>query len=308
MSKLESTKRHRLIIKKLRQVKRATFAEIADYLARESELDGYYNFTVSKRTFARDLEDIATLYGTYIKFDFSGKFYFIEEEFEPEVSDRMFEAFDVYNALNVKEQMSQFIYLEQRRPQGTEHLYGLLHAIKNRIQIHFQYTKYYKDHPEERTVEPLAIKEFKYRWYLLATDIYDERIKCYALDRLANLQILDVHFENNNADWHEQFKYCFGIIAPNADEPSEVVLSFTPFQGKYIKSLPLHATQEVIVDNDDELRVRLTVYLTHDFLMELLSYGDRVKVLKPTQLIDELKETYKNALEKYAGNFPDSDF
>jgi hypothetical protein len=26
-------------------------------------IDGYYNFNVSKRTFARDLEDIATLYG-----------------------------------------------------------------------------------------------------------------------------------------------------------------------------------------------------------------------------------------------------
>ncbi|MDR1897701.1 MAG: WYL domain-containing protein [Prevotellaceae bacterium] len=301
MSKLESTKRHILIIKKLRQSKQATFAEIADYLDRETELDGYYDFNISKRTFARDLEDIGTAYGIYIKYDFSNKFYFIENEFEPEVSDRMFEAFDVYNALNVKEQVSKFVYLEQRRPQATEHLYGLLHAIKNQKQIHFQYTKYYKDHPENRTVEPLAIKEFKYRWYLFAKDVYDDRIKCYALDRLSNLQISDIRFENNHADWHKQFKHCFGIIAPNADEPSEVILSFEPFQGKYIKSLPLHATQKIMLDNDDELRIRLTVYLTHDFLMELLSHGDRVKVLQPTQLIDELKEIYKNALEKYAG-------
>jgi predicted DNA-binding transcriptional regulator YafY len=100
-------------------------------------------------------------------------------------------------------------------------------------------------------------------------------------------------------NWHDQYKYCFGIIAPNADKPSEVILSFDPFQGKYIKSLPLHATQEIILDTDDELRIRLTVYLTHDFLMELLSYGDTVKVLQPTQLIDELKEIYKRVLEKY---------
>jgi predicted DNA-binding transcriptional regulator YafY len=299
MSKTESTKRHFLIIKKLRQAKRATFAEIADYLARETELDGYYDFNVSKRTFARDLVDIGTIYGIYIKFDFSGKFYFIENEFEPEVSDRMFEAFDVYNALNVKEQVSKFVYLEQRRPQATEHLYGLLHAIKNQKQIHFQYIKYYKDHPENRTVEPLAIKEFKYRWYLFAKDVYDDNIKCYALDRLANLQISDVHFESSNANWHEQYKYCFGIMAPNADKPSEVILSFEPFQGKYIKSLPLHATQEIILDNDDELRIRLTVYLTHDFLMELLSFGDTVKVLKPKKLIGKLTEIYRQALKKY---------
>jgi predicted DNA-binding transcriptional regulator YafY len=100
-------------------------------------------------------------------------------------------------------------------------------------------------------------------------------------------------------DWHKQFDYCFGILSPNAEKPSEVILSFDPFQGKYIKSLPLHATQKIILDNEDELRIRLTVYLTHDFLMELLSYGDTVKVLQPTQLIEELKEIYKGALGQY---------
>jgi predicted DNA-binding transcriptional regulator YafY len=299
MSKLESTKRHILIIKKLRQAKQATFAEIADYLAKESELDGYYDFNVSKRTFQRDVEEIGTIYGIYIKFNFSGMYYFIEEEFEPEVSDRMFEAFDVYHALNVKEQMSQFIYLEQRRPQGTEHLYGLLHAIKNRSRILFEYNKYYKDHSENRTVEPLALKEFKYRWYLFARDTYDGHIKCYALDRLANLQVLNVHFENTDSDWHAEFKHCFGIIAPNAEKPSEVILSFNSFQGKYIKSLPLHASQEIILDNADGLRIRLTVYLTHDFLMELLSYGDTVKVLAPQELAEELQEQYQRALNQY---------
>ncbi|GHV11530.1 WYL domain-containing protein [Bacteroidia bacterium] len=299
MSKLESTKRHILIIKKLRQAKQATFAEIADYLAKESELDGYYDFNVSKRTFQRDVDDIGMLYGVYIKFNFSGKFYFIEEEFEPEVSDRMFEAFDVYHALNVKEQMSPFIYLEQRRPQGTEHLYGLLHAIKNRNRIQFEYTKYYKDHSEHRTVEPLALKEFKYRWYLFARDTYDDHIKCYALDRLANLQILNTNFESKDTDWHAEFKHCFGIIAPNADKPSEVILSFDSFQGKYIKSLPLHASQKIILDNADELRIRLTVYLTHDFLMELLSYGATVKVIAPQELAEELQEQYQSALNQY---------
>jgi predicted DNA-binding transcriptional regulator YafY len=226
-------------------------------------------------------------------------YYFIEEEFEPEVSDRMFEAFDVYHALNVKEQMSQFIYLEQRRPQGTEHLYGLLHAIRNRNRIQFEYTKYYKDHSENRTVEPLALKEFKYRWYLFARDTYDDNIKCYALDRLSNLQILNVHFENNDADWHAKFKHCFGIIAPNAENPSEVILSFDSFQGKYIKSLPLHASQEIILDNDDEVRISLRIYITHDFKMEILSFGENVKVIAPESFAEEVKESLKKALKKY---------
>jgi predicted DNA-binding transcriptional regulator YafY len=119
------------------------------------------------------------------------------------------------------------------------------------------------------------------------------------LDRLSNLQILNVHFENNDTDWHAKFKHCFGIIAPNAENPSEVILSFNSFQGKYIKSLPLHASQEIILDNDDELRIRLTIFLTHDFLMELLSYGDTVKVITPQELVEELQEQYLSALNQY---------
>jgi predicted DNA-binding transcriptional regulator YafY len=78
-----------------------------------------------------------------------------------------------------------------------------------------------------------------------------------------------------------------------------VILSFDPFQGKYIKSLPLHDTQEIIKDTERELRIRLTLYLTHDFLMKLLSYGDTVKVIKPKQLAVKLRNIYASALEQY---------
>jgi len=138
MTQREATTRHHLIIKKLRTNRRVTFAEIEDYLSRESEIQGY-DFNISKRTFQRDVADIASIYGIYIEYDFSGKFYFIEEEFNKEINDRLFEALDVYNALKVNEQNNQHIYFEKRKAKGTEHLYGLLHAIKNRFYISFAY-------------------------------------------------------------------------------------------------------------------------------------------------------------------------
>lgn len=85
------------------------------------------------------------------------------------------------------------------------------------------------------------------------------------------------------------------------EQPQEVILSFDPVQGKYIKSLPLHESQEIILDNDDELEVKLLLYLTYDFNMELLSYGERVKVLKPDSLIEEMKTSYTEALNQYRG-------
>jgi predicted DNA-binding transcriptional regulator YafY len=61
----------------------------------------------------------------------------------------------------------------------------------------------------------------------------------------------------------------------------------------------LHHTQQILAENDNELRISLSIYLTHDLIMELLSYGSTLKVIQPQELIDTLKATYENALRKY---------
>ena len=298
MSKRESISRLSLIIKKLRR-NPSTFEEIADYLSRESELQAY-DFNVSKRTFQRDLEDIRSLFNIEIKYDFSRKVYYIENEEQVEVNDRILEAFDTFNALNITDRLSKYIHFEKRKPQGTENLYGLLHAIKNSFQIHFSYQKFWDEEAGRRTAEPYALKEFKNRWYIIAKDINDERIKTFGLDRLTNLNITRKTFKYPvDYDVEKDFKYCFGIISPNGKEPEEIILSFNPDHGKYIKSLPLHESQEIILDTEDELQIKLKLCNTFDLRMELLSYGDDVKVLKPESLIKEIKETLQKAFEQY---------
>lgn len=298
MSKRESITRYSLIIKKLRK-NPATFNEISEYLALESDLQDY-NFTVSKRTFKRDIEDISSLYNIDIVYDFSRKVYFIDFDEEPEVNERILEAFDTFNALNISDRLSDYIHFEKRRPQGTENLYGLLHAIKNKVQIGFSYQKFWEGTITARVVEPYALKEFRNRWYVLAKDLKDQKVKSFALDRLSELEITNRKFRLP-ADFNinDHFKYSFGIISPNEPKPQEVILSFTPFQGKYIKTLPLHHSQEVLTDNEDELVIKLTLYVTFDFLMEVLSYGDNVKVIQPESLVKDVINTCKNVLELY---------
>jgi predicted DNA-binding transcriptional regulator YafY len=41
------------------------------------------------------------------------------------------------------------------------------------------------------------------------------------------------------------------------------------------------------------------LYITHDFIMELLSYGSRLKVISPEALKRELAENYSRALRLY---------
>jgi predicted DNA-binding transcriptional regulator YafY len=298
MSKREAISRYNLIIKKLRK-QSASFKEIEEYLAFESELQSY-DFNISKRTFQRDLEDIRWIYNIDIQYDFSRKVYFIDLEQQPEVNERMLEAFDTFNALNIIDRLSNYIHFEKRRPRGTENLYGLLHSIKNRLQIKFTYQKYWEDEITERRAEPYALKEFKNRWYVLANDLKDNQVKSFALDRLTELEITKKKIQSPiDFNINEYYKYCFGIISPNGLTPQEVILSFDPFQGKYIKSLPLHESQQVLIDNKEELRIKLTVVITHDFFMELLSFGENLKIIKPDSLIEDIKSSLQETLKLY---------
>lgn len=300
MSKREAITRYNLIIKKLRK-QPATFNEIYSYLEFESELQEY-NFTVSKRTFQRDLDDIRSIYNIDIQFDFSRKVYFIEDE-QPEVSERILEAFDTFNALNIANGLSNYLHFEKRKPIGTEHLYGLLHAIKNSVGVKFTYQKYWDDTPSNRQVEPYALKEFKNRWYILSKDLKDDKLKTFSLDRMTNLEITTTKFQfPKNFNVNDYYNYSFGIIIPEDEEYEEVILSFSPFQGKYIKSLPLHESQKVLIDNQQEFRIRIDVYVTYDLIMELMSYGSELRVLEPQWLIDEMKQRLMNTLKRYEEN------
>jgi predicted DNA-binding transcriptional regulator YafY len=191
--------------------------------------------------------------------------------------------------------------LEKRRPLGTENIHGLLHAIKNKLIIKFTYRKFWEDQSSERIVEPFVLKEFKNRWYLLAKETQSNRIKTFALDRLIHLDFTSEKFENSRiAEIEEIYQNCFGIISPNdEDELQKVILSFTSDQIKYIKTLPLHDSQTIISENDKESIIQLKLYVTYDFIQELLTHGKEVKVIEPTSLQDRLKKEYQEAFEQY---------
>lgn len=298
MSKREYILRYMLIIRKLRNRRQATFEEINSFLILESELQSY-RLSISKRTFQRDLNEIRSLFNVDIQYDFSDKVYYIADDEKQDINNRMLEAFDLFNSLNIAEDLSPYIYLEKRRPNGTEHLYGLIHAIKNRFLIRFTYQKFWEDEVTHRTAEPYALKEFRGRWYVLANDSKDNMVKSFGLDRISQLEISQERFKHpDNFNIDDYFSHCFGIFTSPDTEPEEIVLSFKPVQGKYVKSSPLHETQKVIVDNENELKIKLTLHITHDFIMELLSCGDTVTVIAPQNLKENMLSIYQNAIKR----------
>ena len=305
MSKRGYISRYLIIIKKLKASKYASFDELKEYLERNLEIlnskDDQLTIGFSKRTLQRDLKEIRDLFGIDIEYSKIKKSYFISYS-EADAMDfqRRMEAIDMLNSIQLTEGLSQHLIYERRRASGTENLHGLIHAITQKQQINFQYKKYWDDEVTQRTVEPYLLKEFKYRWYLMARDQKDGIVKSFGLDRISNLQIKDRPFEYPlDYNLEENYRYAFGITIPLDETPYEIILSFEPHHGRYIKSLPLHESQQVLIDNEKELRLKLKLFITPDLIMELLSFGKHLKVIEPKILVDQIQEELLQTIKYY---------
>ena len=285
------------IIQRLR-TNPASFDEMESYLKRQSRESGE-DLAISKRTFQRDINDIREIFDIDIKTDSSNN-YLISDDGDLERMSRVLETFDQLDLLYRTKTPSKYIYYEKRKSAGTENVYGILHAIHNRLPINFKHEKYWEDSLTYRIVEPYALKESHHRWYLIAKDRKDNRIKTFGLDRMSELHFEKVKFDYpKDFDADEMFKYCYGVIAEKGN-PVDIILSFDPEQRMYLGSLQIHESQEVIVNNKDEYRIKLRMHATYDLIKEILSYGEDVAVIAPTSLKNEIQRRYKSAMKLYS--------
>lgn len=196
---------------------------------------------------------------------------------------------------------SDHIQLERKLViKGIEYLEPIMKAITEKRVIKFTYQKYGSDETYENLLEPYLIKEAKNFWYVIGRRINkkEKAVITFALDRIVHLQITNDTFSNDDIDKKNFFKNVIGVTIGDG-KPEKLLLSFTALQGKYIKTLPIHSSQQLVKETADELRVELNVIINHELKMQLLSYGAEVKVLQPKHLAEEIKAVAQKIQQRY---------
>ena len=302
-SKTGYLQRYLTIIQKIRRNKYISLNELIDTV--QNAMSFYDDKVgVSARTIRRDLREIRNEFFLNIKYSKAMNGYYIPDDEGESDIETMLEPLNLLGALFMDKDLPKFLFTEKRKPKGMEHLPMLIHAIKNSLVMEFLYIKYDNSSQHTRTVEPYALKEFRGRWYLLAMEIdgrLEERgcIKTWGLDRIQNLWVTNKLFQKNRGyDVEKEFADAFGIFSDKDKEAEEVILSFSPMGGKYNEAFPLHETQETLIDNEHEFRIRLRVKLTYDFISELLSQSDMMKVIAPVHLKNKLIEIHQEAIKR----------
>jgi predicted DNA-binding transcriptional regulator YafY len=172
-----------------------------------------------------------------------------------------------------------------------------LNAIIQKQKLSFNYTNYATDESKNFIIQPVLLKEFQHRWYVCGNNEAGE-FRSFGLDRISNLIVLQETFRSSIKNPKALFDKIIGLSVEN--DPSEkIVLSFHPLQGKYILSQPIHLSQKIVLQNENELRISINVIPNYELLEQILKHGDRVKVMEPAWLKSEIIGRLTSALNQY---------
>ncbi len=290
---------------RIRKDKGASYQEIKKYLEKKFEdKDILANLKFTERTFLRDKIAILDIFGIEILYSRRTKTYFIDGEELDLYEESVFDQLLLIEAYRQTKDKADIMFFEKRRARGFEHLHGIIHAISNRKVIKFQYQKFWDTEKHEKVVTPYALKEFKNRWYLLASDFKPKNgeffLKTMGLDRISELEILNATFKRENINIDKAYKYNFGIINATGEEPQEILLSFNTVQANYVKALPIHHSQKIVSEDKNETIFSVFLVPTYDFQREILSYGENVKVISPKSFKDEMRKEIIKMLNNFS--------
>lgn len=296
------------LVNTIRKARKISLAEINEKW-RETDMSGGVDF--ARATFNRHKDAIQDIFGIYIECDRkAGNKYYIGNSRvleEDSVQNWMISTLSVNNMLSESMAMRERILLESVPSEG-EYLQMIIEAMQKNVRIAVDYQRYSAASPRHLTMEPYCLKLFRQRWYMLGHFHRDATLEkpeadyfgIFSLDRIKNLELTDIKFKvKKDFEAKEYFKEYFGVITGDGTECERVVLRAYGEQRFYMRDLPWHQSQCEILSTDDYSDFELTIRPTIDFSNKIVSEGNRVKVISPRWLADEIREMHLDAVKMY---------
>ena len=304
--KYELLHRYYLLMKKLDQGGYPSLASVREHME-GNEL------RVSERTLQRDIEHLRHDFGVEVEYDSERRGYFINHSLSVDIEHFLSFLELVGTAQLLSESLEEnkkslryFDFESTGDLHGTHQLKDMLFAIKHQREVSFQHESYHKGTWKEYRVQPYLLKEYQNRWYLVGlvpsidSDDPVERSRTFGVDRIHDFKVSDRTFKADpDYDPHGLFRSTVGLVYSEC-EPQWVRLWANPLQSKYLRSLPLHESQES-VEVDEQGATTFSYWLrpNYEFIQKVMMMGDQVALLEPQWLVNDVKGRLEMALGYY---------
>ena len=293
-------KRYLWLIDTLKRNGELTFEEISDRWDSSSANDN--GSTLTKRTFYNHCQAIARHFGLDIECR-RGRGLNLYRIVNPEVIEEnsltkwALDSFSLGELLLGNADIADKILLEDI-PSGREWLETILTAPQQNRVITLEYENF-GGRKYHGCAQPLCVKLFKRRWYLLAI-VQNGNKRIFSLDRIKSLVVTDQKFSYPK-DFSPEgyFHDFFGIIAGVDRKAENIVLRTYAELPAYLRSLPMHHSQKELITENGHTDFSLHIIPTFDFIQELLLHRDQLEVLQPQSLRNEISELISKMKSNY---------
>ena len=251
------------------------------------------NKPLPRRTFQMHRDAIEDLFNINIVYETSSNVYHIEDadKFKCSRACRwLLESFSVANLIQAGANMEERILFEEV-PGGVEHLETVVKAMQQSRILCIDYRQFGKE-PKTLLFRPYAMKIYNRRWYVVGRASEGGKIVNIALDRTLSMAMTDEVFVlPDDFDAKNYYACSVGVYVNENDAPQIVKLRVRDVQREYLRTLPLHHSQEEEMATSNEYSdFRYYLRLTPELTTQILAMGENVEVLEPQELRARVKE------------------
>ena len=186
-------------------------------------------------------------------------------------------------------------------PTGVENVQMILEAIDKKKGIECDYYSFNKKTKKSHVMIPYFLRTWEQRWYLAAElNNHHHGIAIFALERMDNLSLTEEKMTpTHNITVDEYFDGCFGANHSDEQKPERILIKVYSTQVEYVKALPIHESQKEIETTDEWSIFEYRLVPCYNFYQQLLWHREKLEVIEPQYVRDEIKITIQKMLEHY---------
>ena len=281
------------LLSAIKQKGRITLKEL-----QQKWIDDQTGGTLYRSSFNRYRDTIFELFGLVMDCDEKYRYYFANPN---EMDDRSIESW-LLSTMTVNVVLADSSTVKDRIvlesvPEGEQYLSVIIRAIKMNRKLHIRYQRFGCE-ASEKTVAPYVLKLWGRRWYMLV--FTGHHMATYSLDRLLSAELTDEPFtmpEDFSAE--QYFSEYFGVLTDENTPLTHIVLRAYGKTASYLRTLPLHDSQQAVNVTEDYTDYTLDLRPTADFIGELLKYDAGIEVLNPPDFRLKIRKILEETLNKY---------
>ena len=265
----------------------------------------YEGDEIQPRTFARYKEFIAETFPCYIDFNQrTGKYELHRHQAlygeDDSLYDYLLSAYHIEGMTELALKHREKILLSEA-PTGVENVQVILEAIDKKRGIECDYYSFNKKSVKHQLLIPYFLRTWEQRWYLAAEpENHHHGISIFALERMENICLTkEKMLPSNKITAEEYFKGCFGVNHSDEQKPEKIRIKVYDTQVEYVKRLPIHESQEEVETNREWSIFEYRLVPCYNFYQQLLWHREKLEVLEPQYVRDEIKDVLKKMLEHY---------